>query len=431
MKKIILTIVLITITASLFAQEKSFVFNINYNVVGSNINAIALVNSVANNIGIESRKLPKGFPQLLKTDSVTTENGEYKGLIKILNRKSYFKGIINDSIVDITIVSIKTGKIIGKVIGKPGDKLNYSVSNIIDTMLTTLRKNIFDVNYLKDNAWVKYEKTLLQYAPILQDDLELIALANKDVNQLPFSHYNLGKMSDSEFETYMTEGYDSETPATLKIDVSNTAILTINSFGGNGRSLDSLMQIVLNAKSKNLVIDLRDNSGGGAGAALALTKYLTDKDFISGALVTNKWFINHSVAPAENDFKTFANFNGGNTIDLINKLKTEQAVTLSTKKAAITYSGKIFILINKNTASTCEPFVYGMQYFKRATIIGEKTAGAMLSKIPFNIGNNFMLFLPVADYFTIDGKRIDKIGVSPNIEVSPLLALEKSFELAK
>jgi hypothetical protein len=429
MKKIILMLAFVVVTANVIAQEKSFVLSVSYSVVGSNLNTIAVVD--ANQNTINSRKLPSGFPQLFKTDSVITKEGISTGIINVLNRKSYFKGIINDTVVNFNIISIKTGEIIGNVVGKPGNSLNYSVSSIIDTLLTTLRNNIFDVNYLNDRAWLKYEKTLLQYGPILQDDLELIALANKDVKNLPFSHYNLGKMSETEFKNFMTEGYDTETPASLKIDEKNRAILTINSFDGNGKSLDSLMRIIIAKKCSNLIIDLRNNTGGGAGAALALTKHLVQKSFISGALVTNKWFANHNNAPTEKDFARFANFNGGSTIELINKLKTAEAITLTATVANKTFEGNIFILTNKNTASTCEPFVYGMQYFKRATIVGEKTAGAMLSKIPFDIGNNFMLFLPTADYFTIDGKRLDKVGVIPDIDVNPILALDKVLELTQ
>lgn len=37
--------------------------------------------------------------------------------------------------------------------------------------------------------------------------------------------------------------------------------------------------------------------------------------------------------------------------------------------------------------------------------------------------------LPIADFYTYDGVRLDKIGVDPDIEVKSEGALEKAMEL--
>ena len=48
--------------------------------------------------------------------------------------------------------------------------------------------------------------------------------------------------------------------------------------------------------------------------------------------------------------------------------------------------------------------------------MGGRTAGAMLNGEKFEVGNGFTLFIPTADYYTSDGKRIDQIGVAPHIK---------------
>ncbi|MCF6288557.1 MAG: S41 family peptidase [Proteobacteria bacterium] len=88
------------------------------------------------------------------------------------------------------------------------------------------------------------------------------------------------------------------------------------------------------------------------------------------------------------------------------------------------FTGNVFILTNNNTASTSEPFVYGLKHEKIATIVGESTMGAMLSMNTFEIDNNILLGIPLNDYITYSGQRIDKIGVSPNIKVISDKALE-------
>ena len=82
------------------------------------------------------------------------------------------------------------------------------------------------------------------------------------------------------------------------------------------------------------------------------------------------------------------------------------------------YEGKIVILTDRGTGSTSEIFAGGMQDSGRATIIGERTAGAVL---PANIerlptGANFMY--AIADYRTPKGILLEGVGVKPDNEVA-------------
>ena len=56
--------------------------------------------------------------------------------------------------------------------------------------------------------------------------------------------------------------------------------------------------------------------------------------------------------------------------------------------------------------------------------MGERTAGAMLSGARFPINNQYHLFLPISDFITADGYRIDKVGVAPDVERKSSEALE-------
>lgn len=81
------------------------------------------------------------------------------------------------------------------------------------------------------------------------------------------------------------------------------------------------------------------------------------------------------------------------------------------------YSGKVVILTNCGTGSTSEIFTAGMKELGRATIIGERTAGAVL---PANVerlpsGANFLH--AIADYRSPSGILVEGKGVEPNVEV--------------
>lgn len=81
-----------------------------------------------------------------------------------------------------------------------------------------------------------------------------------------------------------------------------------------------------------------------------------------------------------------------------------------------TFDGNVYVLINNNTASACEPVVYALKNTQNTVVIGEKTAGAMLNGERFSFGENFTLWIPTAEYFTSDGFRIDKVGVESDIK---------------
>ena len=66
---------------------------------------------------------------------------------------------------------------------------------------------------------------------------------------------------------------------------------------------------------------------------------------------------------------------------------------------------------------------------KKATIIGERTYGGMLAASAFPVSGKYSLMLPVADFYTYDGVRLDKVGVSPDIEVKSEDALNKALEI--
>jgi len=81
------------------------------------------------------------------------------------------------------------------------------------------------------------------------------------------------------------------------------------------------------------------------------------------------------------------------------------------------YQGKTYILIGERSASSSKALVYPMQKFNMATLVGESTAGALLSGTSFDINENFGIFLPIADYYMFDGFKVDKVGVQPGVVV--------------
>ena len=53
-----------------------------------------------------------------------------------------------------------------------------------------------------------------------------------------------------------------------------------------------------------------------------------------------------------------------------------------------------------------------------AKIIGEKTPGNVLSSKVFDIPGGLHLRVPIADYYSIRGQRVEGVGVAPDVAVS-------------
>lgn len=74
------------------------------------------------------------------------------------------------------------------------------------------------------------------------------------------------------------------------------------------------------------------------------------------------------------------------------------------------------VLINGGTRSGKEVIAYGIKKHRRGTLVGEKTAGAMLPGSPFCLPDGALLYLAIADN-TVDGKSLEGNGVEPDVVV--------------
>lgn len=357
-----------------------------------------------------------------------------KANIPVFGRLS-FKGTVKNDLSDplkrvLSGVLLKAdGTSVGTVQGMSSAEDRMDYSGLYPKLLKTIRDNIYSKNVLQTKEWKKFEKEFESLAKRAHDDIELFFGFSMLTPKLPFTHLNL---LISEDET--TTNADDEEPVSTNKSVvfeeknDSTAYLQIKNFSTSTEELAAVLPgIVANKAYKNLIIDLRDNGGGGIDAAFALAKYITTEDMEVGYFPTNK--LDYSGYQPEL-FSTLPELQPKSTEEFGNELKRSPGVKLIFRKPANpVFTGKIYILTNGRTASTCEPLVYVLKSGKKATIIGERTAGAMLSASPFYLEGKYMLFLPIGDFYTNDGVRLDKVGVAPDIEVKSEDADEKALEI--
>jgi carboxyl-terminal processing protease len=167
---------------------------------------------------------------------------------------------------------------------------------------------------------------------------------------------------------------------------------------------------------ERLIIDLRGNTGGGIGC-LRLMSYLTPDRVPVGYSVTRR--------RAEQSFskETLPVFDRipSKKIGLIGLLlkfaRRDQSVAIATERLGKQrFHGKIVLLVNEHSASSCEMVAAFASENKLATIVGTKTPGRLLGGHSFRVGNGYRIALPVAAYYTWNGTFLEGRGVKPDIE---------------
>lgn len=81
-----------------------------------------------------------------------------------------------------------------------------------------------------------------------------------------------------------------------------------------------------------------------------------------------------------------------------------------------TWRKPVAVLIDGGTRSGKEVVARALQRHKRAILVGERTAGAVVAGRPHLLADGSLLFLAVYDV-DVDGERLEGVGVKPDVQV--------------
>jgi C-terminal processing protease CtpA/Prc len=144
-------------------------------------------------------------------------------------------------------------------------------------------------------------------------------------------------------------------------------------------------------KRKSLILDLRGNGGGYEDTLKRLAGYFFDRDVKIAELKGRK------------------------------ELKPLVAVTRGDK----VFKGKLVVLIDSESGSAAEMFARVVQLEKRGTVIGDRSAGAVMRSRAYEhqLGIDVVSFYAVsvteADAVMSDGKSLERTGVTPDEVLLP------------
>lgn len=100
----------------------------------------------------------------------------------------------------------------------------------------------------------------------------------------------------------------------------------------------------------------------------------------------------------------------------------DRSVKRSWQLGSANYAGKVAVLVDGATGSAAEIFSAVLQDHRRATIVGRRTAGAVLASRFHRLPDGGELQLSREDYVAPRGRRIEGKGVDPDVKVARTLA---------
>jgi carboxyl-terminal processing protease len=132
-----------------------------------------------------------------------------------------------------------------------------------------------------------------------------------------------------------------------------------------------------------LIFDLRGNPGGIGGMASGISGHLCKAPASLGKMQMRSGYTNFAIFPQ-----------------------------------ALVYAGPVAIIVDNGSASTSEIFAGGLQELKRASVIGERTAGAALPSVIQKLPTGALFQYAIGDFKTPQGTLLEGRGVLPDVPVT-------------
>ena len=205
-----------------------------------------------------------------------------------------------------------------------------------------------------------------------------------------------------------------------------TAYIRFEGFPGNDDTKAALLGFLDKHKeAKTLIIDARTHRGGGLDEMDLLFAQLFDKPVVLVDMDTRIAVEERRGSPIAGH-PTLRKIAGPEGV-----VRREHFVVPAAKPTLA--ATKVYLLTSKRTGSAGEHFSLSLKRTKRATLIGEATAGAghYGGMEPLDKNFTYAAFIPVGRTFDPDtGEGWEGVGVAPDIAVPADQALDEALKLA-
>ena len=201
---------------------------------------------------------------------------------------------------------------------------------------------------------------------------------------------------EKEIEINITRRKITVEHVSSKMMDNNVAYIKIDSFDNNvADSFKSQLTDLMKRNVNGIIIDLRSNGGGIVTEATDIADLFLEKD--ETILITKS------------------------------KKDNEEKITKS-KQEPIVKNTPVVILVNEATASASEILAGALKDKYNATIVGKTTYGKGVIQSLYNLKDGSGLKITTDEYFTPNHNKIQKTGITPDVEVDLTKDADGNYE---
>lgn len=243
----------------------------------------------------------------------------------------------------------------------------------------------------------------------------------------PFSHVNLmpRRGSAEQFAQHLDQMKVGPDAVRLSWQ-GDIAVLKVRTLMGRDTidAVSAAYRDIAARPARALVLDLRDNPGG-AFAVRPLVGHLIAEPLDSGVFLPRR----SSHAPSRTELLAAPGWQGWSLQSFWAEVQAQPFTRIRFEPLAPHFAGPVTVLTSRRTASAAEMAVDALLGAGRVRVLGERTAGQMLTQKPFEVpGTELMLMLPVADYHGWHSGRIEGSGIAPTQAMSAEAALQAAID---
>jgi tetratricopeptide (TPR) repeat protein len=293
-----------------------------------------------------------------------------------------------------------------------------------------VRADLYDPSLLARREFVRFFGDVTKRFAAALDDLDVLVAFHALKPSLGVSHFDF--IRNPRYAGYSLEsilaGDASVDPATfvrLTFPAPEVAFLRITKWDRVGSHVDRAFERIASTKAQVLVLDIRGNPGGDASSIVPFTHLVRGRTLI-GAFLARPWFDRAAGKRSPLTDLPVLDSNAS-AAQLIRDLRQHGGVSGVAVPRDPHFAGPVFLLVDGGTSSASEPLAHALKVAKRATLIGERTAGAMLTALPHALRDGWVVTIPQADFITADNRRLEGVGVEPDVKTDPN---EVSFAVA-
>ncbi len=308
---------------------------------------------------------------------------------------------------------------------------NQELIAVSDSISQLMSRYHYNPKELITDEYLVLEKKVKALTITAKTNEEFVNGFNQLWKDGPFSHVtlNLSERNANEMAEFLDTLRVGDQSVSLQW-IEKTAVLTVTTMMGmdtKERVFEAYREIA-SKEAKSLIIDLRNNNGGTFAGIPLVGHVLTDSIDV-GIFVSRKWWENNTREPKLEDVQDLTPWKGWSLRTFWNDIQAEPLTRVKFYPMKPHFDGSVYVLTSKKSASATEFTIDALAHEKKVTIIGQTTAGEMLSQKMYDLPHGFQLSLPIAEYYSTRMGRIEGKGVKPDITIDQSVAMDLALSL--